>query len=324
MRSQRGGVTSRPGEAGRGSGWAVCCRGASGAGAQADMMIREPVKAGSFYPGAADACSAAAAKYCRLEPADRPSAGTVIGGVVPHAGWMCSGRVAGRVFAAMRSEPVPQTIVLLGAMHRVLGRRGVVFASGQWRTPSGTVDVDEELAGLLLDQSEHVLEDRSVHQDEHSLEVQVPFVQQVFPGCRILPILVPPVAVAPLIGEAAALAAEKCDCPVLVVASTDLTHYGPVYGFTPQGSGEGALAWAKDVNDRRVIDLVLAMKADAIVPEVAAHRNACGAGALAAAVAATKRMGATRGILLEHTTSREVLADRGFDGAVGYAGIVFV
>ena len=111
-----------------------------------------------------------------------------------------------------------------------------------------------------------------------------------------------------------------------MVGTTDLTHYGPRYGFTPKGVDAEAMAWAKNDNDRRFIDLVLEMKAGELVPEAATHRNACNSGAAAATISAVKALGATTGVLLEHTTSREVLGGEMSSGepdSVGYAGFVF-
>jgi AmmeMemoRadiSam system protein B len=291
-------------------------------------MIREPARAGMFYPQSREQCTAEARRLCELETKslfpDGQVPTSVMGGLVPHAAWMCSGRVAGRVFAALKAVRTPQTVVLFGAMHRVYGRAGALFPSGRWRTPLGTVDVDDRLAERVLGHTNLVVEDPSAHEDEHSLEVQVPLIRTVFPQCKILPILVPPVREAVAIGESVAGTLEAYQCDAVVVGSTDLTHYGPAYGFAPQGIDAKGFAWAKDVNDRRIIELIVSLRADEVADEAASHRNACGAGAIAATMAAAKKLGATQGVVLEHTTSREVLGDRGFDGAVGYAAIVFV
>ena len=287
------------------------------------VMIREPVVAGRFYPGSPEECEAAVARYGQCREADASLPMPCRGGIVPHAGWMCSGAVAGRVFAVLAQTATPRTVVLFGTMHRVHGRTGLLFAAGQWETPLGRVDVDERLAERVLGLTNHIVEDAAAHEDEHSLEVQVPFIQRLLPDCRILPILVPPVKEAPAIGDAVGRTLAEYAYEALVIGSTDLTHYGSSYRFTPKGTGAAALAWAKDVNDRRVIDLMTTMNADAMIEEVARNRNACGAGAIAATIAAVKRLGATRGILLEHTTSHEVLGERGFGDAVGYAGVLY-
>jgi AmmeMemoRadiSam system protein B len=113
---------------------------------------------------------------------------------------------------------------------------------------------------------------------------------------------------------------------VAYIGSTDLTHYGPNYGFLPEGIGQQGLAWAKDVNDRRLIELMRLMKAEEIVREASEHRNACGSGAIAATLAACKLAGAQQGVLLDHVSSQEVARSMQYpasDDAVGYAGMVF-
>ncbi|MBE3144401.1 MAG: AmmeMemoRadiSam system protein B, partial [Planctomycetes bacterium] len=108
--------------------------------------------------------------------------------------------------------------------------------------------------------------------------------------------------------------------------STDLTHYGPRYGFTPMGAGKDALKWAMDVNDKQFIDYSLKMQPDKMLESANANYNACGAGAAAAAVAAAKYLGKTKGILLAHTNSNEIMLRKMGETSresVGYAAIVF-
>jgi AmmeMemoRadiSam system protein B len=131
---------------------------------------------------------------------------------------------------------------------------------------------------------------------------------------------------ASVLGAAVGQACRDFGVDAVFLASTDLTHYGPSYGLTTHGVGPEGLAWAKDVNDRRMIDLILAMRENDAVSEAAANQNACGPGAVAATISACKAYGACRASLLEHTTSYEVLHDRYRElarDAVGYAGIVF-
>ena len=139
------------------------------------------------------------------------------------------------------------------------------------------------------------------------------------PSARVLPIAVPPGRFAVPVGTALARAIEKTGRRAVVVASTDLTHYGANYFGAAHGPLPDALAWMKE-NDRRFLDHVLKFEVNAIVPEAGAHQNACGAGAVAAATAAAQAMGASKAKLLEYTTSYEVM---GGDSAVGYAAIVF-
>lgn len=290
------------------------------------MMIREPIVAGSFYGSSSKQCLSqlkdCLAKELDLEGVpDRP-----VGAIVPHAGWMCSGAVAGRVFAALAAKRPVKSFVLFGAAHTLATRQAAVFCEGAWQTPLGRIEIDHRLADRICSQTNLVEPDPYAHQDEHSIEVQVPFIQHLFSQATMVPIVVPPTPKAHEVGQAVARTVASYGADVLFVGSTDLTHYGPRYGFTPQGVGAEAVRWAKEVNDQRLIDLILAMEADGIVAEVRAHQNACGAGAIAATMAACKEVGAGQAVVLEHTSSAEVLGG-GIDGAmadsVGYAGIIF-
>ena len=137
--------------------------------------------------------------------------------------------------------------------------------------------------------------------------------------------MVPPNKNAAALGATIGRTCKSYGVDVVFIASTDLTHYGPRYGFVPEGIGGPALTWARDVNDRRMIEMIRQMKDEAVVDEARANQNACGAGAVAATLAACKACGAGRATLLEHTTSFEVLRDRFPEpatDAVGYAGMV--
>ncbi|MCP4593712.1 MAG: AmmeMemoRadiSam system protein B, partial [bacterium] len=242
---------------------------------------------------------------------------------VPHAGWAYSGRVAGRVFATIAAAANPVVVVLFGAMHRRGGSQAALFPSGRWQIPGGAVEVDERLAERVLGHTNLIVEDPYAHETEHSIEVQLPLVRQLMPEARILPIMVPPISDAVHVGEAVARTLEAYGTEASVVGSTDLTHYGPAYCFVPHGEGDGGSRWAKEVNDRRMIDCMLALDPERVVPEADEHRNACGAGAIAATVSAVRSLGANRAVLLEHTTSFEVSGRRGGADSVGYAGVVF-
>ncbi|MBN2560435.1 MAG: AmmeMemoRadiSam system protein B [Phycisphaerae bacterium] len=296
------------------------------------MMIREPAVAGMFYARDGDECRAEL-RRC-LQRAEEKAAGrdagadlrNIVGGIVPHAGWICSGAVAAGVFNEIARRQEPGVVVIFGAVHVRHGPRASVFPSGAWETPLGLADVDGRLAERLLGQTGLLDADPHAHEREHSIEVLVPFVQHLLPASRIVPIMVPANDNAATLGTAIGRTCKAYGVEAIFVGSTDLTHYGPSYGFAPKGVGAAGLAWAKDVNDRRMVDLILSLRADDAVGEASASQNACGAGAIAATIAACKACGATRATLLEHTTSYEVLSElvkEPMYDAVGYAGIVF-
>ena len=243
---------------------------------------------------------------------------------MPHAGWAYSGAVAAKVIKCLQPAS-PDTFVIFGAVHSWGVRAGAVYPSGSWLTPLGEAEIDEELADLLLDKCpRHLTADPDSHAQEHSIEVQVPMIQHLHPKAKIVPIAMPPTDTAAPAGTAVGAAIAGSGRRVAVLGSTDLTHYGRNYGFTPWGFGPAAREKMAE-NDRRVIDLALAFEADKVVREAQEHSNACGAGAVAAAIAAAKAMGAVKSVLVEYTTSHEVMHEppEDFRMAVGYAGLLF-
>ena len=291
------------------------------------MVVRAPAVAGRFYDASPKDCLG---HLKRLIPSasDLPDLSSgVLAGVVPHAGWVFSGSLAAKVFAAVQQKNHIDTFVLTGSIHVVRTDCALVYDAGQWETPLGRIDIDEELAADILDQNDpHIKAHPQSHTDEHSLEVQVPFIQHLFPGAKIVPIMTPPVLGSESVGRVIAAAVKKSGKKVIIIASTDLTHYGPSYGFTPMGTGPDALKWASQTNDKFYIDLALSMQADKLVETANLYHNACGPGAVAATLTAAKELGATSATLLAHTTSAEIVAEKynqSSEDSVGYAAIVF-
>jgi hypothetical protein len=294
------------------------------------MPVREPVVAGQFYAASPDQCRVEVESYLSqarsiADIEETRSWTRLFGGIVPHAGWICSGAVAAEVIKMLAEVEAVDSFVIFGAAHRPSTPRASVFGAGSWATPMGEIAIDEELADAVVHSGNDVQSDSQTHQFEHSIEVQVPFIQYLKPHARILPVVVPPTSTSQQVGQLVAREAQQLQRETVFIGSTDLTHYGPRYGFAPQGVGEEGLDWAKQVNDRRILDLILQLKADQVVDEARSNQNACGSGAIAAAVGACVEAGANAGTLLQHTTSNEVLADRlgPSSDAVGYAGILF-
>jgi len=307
------------------------------------MMIREPAVAGRFYASEPDKCLAelracldrAAAPPDGVDlagPAGPPQHLTpspptdrILGGIVPHAGWICSGATSARVIRAIAERQTPDAVVVFGAIHVRHGPVASLFADGAWETPLGLIPVDGRLAHRLHGQTGLMDVDPHAHEEEHSIEVEVPFIQHLLPGAMIIPIMVPANDKAVPLGTAIGRTCKAYGVRVVFLASTDLTHYGPAYGFVPEGIGGAGLRWAKETNDRRMIDLIRAMRECEAVREAEANRNACGAGAIAATIAACKACGATQATVLEHTTSYDVLSrmfPEPMRDAVGYAAMV--
>ncbi|MDY6914363.1 MAG: AmmeMemoRadiSam system protein B [Planctomycetota bacterium] len=289
------------------------------------MNIRQPIRAGSFYEASAASCKHHAAKLLDSVTLRDDLPSRLYGGLLPHAGWMYSGALAAETLKTLHAAQPLETIVLLGADHVGLVSQGEVYPSGVWRTPMGDVPVNQQLASALIDSADCLRANPEAHSREHSLEVQVPLIQVLAPEAQIVPIAVPPSESATEIGKAIGRVLAEQFPNACVIGSTDLTHHGGHFP-TPGGHGKAGEQYTR-ANDRRMLDLVEALDAEAVVSESAAHQNACGAGAIAATVAACKQMGATRGICLHYTNSycivHSLYPDEADDTTVGYAAVVF-
>ncbi len=265
-------------------------------------MTRPPVVAGQFYPAAPDRLRALLDTYQPPDAAPR----TVRGLIAPHAGYPYSGAVAG---AAFGRAVVPDRVLLLGPNHTGLGARGAVSPASGWATPLGVAPVDQELAGALLAACPLLTADGAAHAREHSLEVLVPFLQHRNPGVRLVPVALALRTAEEVLelGEAVAGVLARWPEPVLLVASSDLTHYEP-----------DRTAREKD---RLALERVLALDAPGLLATVAEHRiTMCGAVPTAVLLTAAKGLGAAGGELARYATSGDVTGD----GArvVGYAGVL--
>ncbi len=277
--------------------------------------------AGRFYPGHPESCARMVDELLR-----GVSAPPGPGAIVPHAGWVYSGATAALGLTAVAGTQ-PETVVIFGAVHVPDANQASIYPGGSWLTPIGPVPVDEELASDLA-KPPLVVASPASHRHEHSIEVQLPFLLRLMPGVRIVPIMVRPGPSAIEVGQWCAAEASASGKKVAFVASTDLTHYGPAFGFEPHGCGATGVQWAKTVNDRRLIERIQAMDADGVLDEAEANRSACGGGAIAALIAAMGVIGATRYEELRHTCSAEVETGVRFaadaENSVGYESGVFL
>lgn len=289
------------------------------------MKIRQPVRAGMFYDSSPGSCRNHAERLLVATevPDDLPR--PLYGGLVPHAGWSYSGRLAAKTFRILLATSDFRSVVLFGADHTGAVRRGEVYDSGAWRTPLGDVPIDEKLAAAVLEAGDCCRANPDAHAAEHSLEVQVPLLQVLAPEAKIVPIAVPPTDLAVEIGRTVAKAIGERAGEVCVIGSTDLSHHGGHFP-APGGHGEVGEKWTR-ANDRRMLRLIEAMDAEAVVPEAHQRMNACGAGAVAATVAACKDLGARKGVCLEYTNSYTIVHQKYpyelDDTTVGYASVVF-
>ncbi len=211
---------------------------------------------------------------------------------------------------------------MFGGVHVPLGVNAL-YPAGRWETPLGDLDVDAEVGQAILQRAgDHLQPDIEAHRYEHSLEVLAPMVKYFFPAAAIVPIMVLPENNALELGRAAGEALRELDRPVVLLASSDLTHYGVEYGLLSAGLGDPAERWMR-ANDRRMIETLCSGSGAEVLAEADRHMNACGPGALAALKEALRILDRQQGRLVEYATSHDIAPAPLFQRAVGYAGIVF-
>ena len=286
----------------------------------AEMKIRRALFSGSWYPSKASECEDSIKQF--LGTADRGTeepAHELCGGIVPHAGWYFSGKIACNVIHHLKGEKEPDVIIVFG-MHLHKGNAGYIMPKGAWETPFGDIPVDEKLAEELVEKFDFKIETHDNFVQDNTIELQLPFIKYFFPDTKIVAMGVPPAKLALEAGVFVAESSKRFGYSIKVLGSTDLTHYGPNYGFSPKGRGKAAHNWVRNENDRRVIDKMVVMDPSAILAEAGENSNACCAGAVAAALAAGKALGAINAYEIAYATSYEKSPG---DSFVGYTGIVF-
>lgn len=283
------------------------------------MNTRSAAFAGSWYPGSKKACEREIKAF--LDEGSHPGleGKRLVGGIVPHAGWYFSGSIACRVIHGLSLSDPPDVVALFG-MHLHPGSPFYLMTEGAWETPFGELPVAEDLAGALAGRFRFTIESPTRFTPDNTIELQLPFVKYFFKDVRVITIGAPPAEKTPAVAQTLVSLAREMGLSLKVIGSTDLTHYGMNYGFTPKGGGPAALAWVTGENDRRFIEAVLAMDPQAVIREGTTHHNACCAGAAASAVAAAKALGASRAEAIAYATSHDKHPGESF---VGYVGIVF-
>ncbi|MFH1788108.1 MAG: MEMO1 family protein [Candidatus Altiarchaeota archaeon] len=270
-------------------------------------MIRSPAVAGQFYYYDSRMLEEQVSSFM-VEGAEKED---VLGVVAPHAGFMYSGAAAGEVYS--RITPA-DTYVIVGPNHTGLGAAYSIVTSGVWRMPFGEVEVNRDLAQNIILNSKYLEEDVLAHQHEHSIEVQLPFIHGLGKDFTFVPVCVGhmplsdySLEVARDIGSAVAKAANKTNERVVVVASTDLTHY------EPQKMAEE--------KDRAVLDAIVSLDPKRLFEEVGRRKvSMCGYGPTAIMLYACLALGARKAEVVKYMTSGDVTGD--FRQVVGYAGVI--
>ncbi len=282
--------------------------------------------AGSWYPADSNECKTSIQSFLKDKQGQLKDK-SFIGGIVPHAGWYFSGSIACRVIASLQSDAGStsssgedaDTIILFGAhMHKQ--SEPFILSHGFVETPFGDIEVDKDLtdkicAGISIRQRPPVK-----FPDENTFELQFPFIKYFFPHSKIVVCGVAPSFFSSVIGNMVVEEAKNLSRNIKIIGSTDMTHYGPDFGFTPAGTGEKAVQWVKSENDKNAIKAMIEMDESKIISQGIDNKNLCCAGAAAATVAACKRLGAAKGIELDYATSFD---KSGGDSFVGYSGILY-
>lgn len=283
------------------------------------MKARKAVFAGSWYPDSATECEREIKAFIKEAKVKAGITTKLTGGIVPHAGWYYSGSIACNVIKTLSEGSAPDVFLIFG-MHLHPGSPRYLMKEGAWETPFGDIEIEDKIAAELAERYSFEIETPQRFTRDNTIELQLPFIKYFFKDVKIVPVGVPPVKESFDIGRDAVKIAKDLGLKVMVLGSTDLTHYGENYGFVSHGTGAQAVKWVKNENDKRVIDAMLEMNPGKVIKEALSNDNACCAGAAATAISAAKEMGASRAELVTYTTSYDISPG---DSFVGYAGIVF-
>ncbi|MDH5634778.1 MAG: AmmeMemoRadiSam system protein B [Candidatus Bathyarchaeota archaeon] len=277
------------------------------------MKIRRPVQAGSFYSGTAESLRKQIEECFehKLGPGKNPTVQkgprNIVGLVCPHAGYMYSGPVAAHSYYNLAIDGKPDTVVIFGPNHTGEGSGLAIVKEGIWRTPLGDVQIDEAVAHEILRKSKIVDVDDSAHTHEHSIEVQLPFLQYLYNSAfKFVPIcfLMQDLESCREVGQAVAEALKGKNA--VIIASTDMTHYEP---------HERA-----EEKDRKALVSLEKLDEKTFYSTVESYRiTACGYGPVVALVTAAKILGAKKGQMLCYKTSGDVIGD--YSAVVGYASV---
>lgn len=283
-------------------------------------MLRKPAVAGMFYDAdpeelreTLDACFLGPYGPGKLPMAAPLITRDIVGLVSPHAGYRFSGFAAAYDYYALAEDGIPDTAIIIGPNHRGGGSPAAIQSEGVWQTPLGDVQIDSETARAVMSSSQLLQDDALPHVLEHSIEVQVPFLQYLSPSIKIVPILL-----SVLSWEDAVLFAEDIghavakgvgDKNIVVIASTDFTHYEAKSIAEVQDSN--AIAAIERLDHRGLLDVV---EQKGI--------SMCGVLPTAAAIVASSDLGAKRGELLSYYTSGDILGET--SQVVGYGALKIV
>lgn len=265
-------------------------------------MVRKPVASGNFYPGTKSILTEELGKYIKFPEKKKK----VIGLVSPHAGYIFSGGCAGKAFGAVQ---VPGIVIILGVNHYGYGHPFAVDGHDSWKSPLGEAEIHKELREKLVTDSEIFGIDSNASIKEHSLEVQVPFIQYINPEAKILPITVAAGDVQRLMSAGKEIAALVKDNPddFLIVASTDMSHY-----ISADRARE---------KDKKAIDKILELDPEGLYNTVLMERiSMCGSAPTTIMLSAALELGAQKAEMIDYTNSGNVMGD--YNRVVAYLSVI--
>jgi AmmeMemoRadiSam system protein B len=268
-------------------------------------MIRQPAVANQFYPGREKDLKSDVSTRINFATGEQKKA-KVLSLISPHAGYMYSGNVAGSVYAA---ADITKEVIIMGPNHHGIGAPFAVMAQGVWRMPWGDMNIHEKLANLLIEESTSLRADERAHVQEHSVEVQLPFIHYTKPDVEFVPIVLgrADFTTCEEIGTAIARAIQRFGKPVVIISSTDMTHYE---------SQESA-----QQKDQLAIDKIRSLDPAGLLETVEKNNiSMCGVVPTTITLIASKELGATTAHLTAYATSGDVSGDYSY--VVGYAGFI--
>jgi AmmeMemoRadiSam system protein B len=279
------------------------------------MRVRKPAVAGYFYESDGERLLQQLEWAVKHELGPKalqlPKLGAeALGGVAPHAGYMYSGPVAAWIYSALAGFGRPDVFIVVGPNHYGIGAPVAVMKSGVWETPLGRVEIDSDLAERIMSHYKEVEDDPHAFSKEHSVEVQIPFIQYYFKDVKIVPIVMwrQTSSTARELGRAIAKAVKGYGKKVYVIASSDFNHYEP-HDVTMK-KDDIAISKILQLDEAGLFEV--ASKFDISI---------CGIGPIAALIAAAKELGYSNVTLLKHATSGDTSGYR--DETVGYASVIF-
>jgi MEMO1 family protein len=268
--------------------------------------IRKSVIAGSWYPGESSVLRSDIVRYIKNVP-ERKLSGDVVGLIVPHAGYMYSGQVAAHAYKLIQGKQY-DAVILIGPSHRVAFGGVSIYSEGAYETPLGVVPVHEKLAAQMKRLSKIIIDFPGAHEQEHSLEIQIPFLQVALGDFSFVPLVMGDQSAVTCRELADVIGRAVKDYNILIVASSDLSHF---HDAKRASQLDGIVLQHIQHND-----------VDGLLEDLAHDKTeACGGGPMAVAMLAAQKLGACHALLLQYADSGDVTGDK--KSVVGYTSAVY-